>query len=250
MGLGAMQIGIGLLILAAAGLALWYDYRRVRKQHPSPAALTWAEAPPAPSVAFTQRAAARAAVLLAADVAFPPVHVDEALCSRLLASSEDPAPRQLFEVIPGGMRDRLALARLLESPKPYSGLVVSIGVQPLSGHAERDRDLIRNIEAFLAGLLREGDFACRAGADEFVLLCPADRAAAAPRRLSLLSEHLWDFQLRSIGAFPILFCWGAAEARGESLAEAFAAASERMQETRRSRAAARIEAFSQRRQAM
>jgi hypothetical protein len=57
---------------------------------------------------------------------------------------------------------------------------------------------------------------------------PRDVLARSP-------NQLWDFQLRSLGSFQILFGWGGLEVRSESIEEAIASASERMQETKRSR---------------
>jgi hypothetical protein len=73
------------------------------------------------------------------------------------------------------------------------------------------------------------------GEDEFLLICPQERGAAAQRRLSQIAQQLWDFQLRSLGSFQILFGWGGLEVRSESNEEAIASARECMQETKRSR---------------
>jgi CO/xanthine dehydrogenase Mo-binding subunit len=55
------------------------------------------------------------------------------------------------------------------------------------------------------------------------------------RRLTQISERLWDFQLRSLGSFSILFSWGAVEVAVEQLREAIDAANEQMYQTKRTR---------------
>lgn len=67
------------------------------------------------------------------------------------------------------------------------------------------------------------------------MIYPQERGASAQRRLSQIAQQLWDFQLRSLGTFQILFSWGGVEVRSESIEEAIASASERMQETKRGR---------------
>jgi len=71
------------------------------------------------------------------------------------------------------------------------------------------------------------------------LIYPQERGASAQRRLNQVAQQLWDFQLRSLGSFQILFSWGGVEVRSESIQEAIASASERMQGDRR-RAAAKL----------
>src|SRR4029077_10130267 len=84
-------------------------------------------------------------------------------------------------------------------------------------------------------LLGPSDFAAQSGAEEFLLIFPGERGASAQRRLSQVAQQLWDFQLRSLGSYSILFSWGGVEVRSESIDEAIASATERMEETRRGR---------------
>jgi hypothetical protein len=133
---------------------------------------------------------------------------------------------------PAGFHDGFVLSQLVQSRKPVSGLVVSIGV---NAPRNEDGSLPENVVALIHTLIGPDDFACQASAEEFLLIYPGERGAAAQRRLSQIAQQLWDFQLRSLGEFSILFSWGGVEVRSESIDEAIASANERMQETRRGR---------------
>ena len=87
----------------------------------------------------------------------------------------------------------------------------------------------------IQSLIGPDDFACQSSPEEFLLIYPGHRGASAQRKLSQIAQQLWDFQLRSLGTFSILFSWGGVEVRSESIEEAISAANERMQETRRGR---------------
>jgi hypothetical protein len=134
--------------------------------------------------------------------------------------------------LPAGFQDGFVLTRLVESRQPVSGLVVSIGA---STSQDTNRSLPANVRGLIQSLIGPNDFAAQSGKDEFLLIYPGERGASAQRRLSLIAEHLWDFQLRSMGSLSILFSWGGVEVRSESIEEAIASATERMQETRRNR---------------
>jgi hypothetical protein len=143
-------------------------------------------------------------------------------------------------VIPGGLRDRDALDRLLSAPEPFLGLVLSVGVVDYTrllgengkGNIEQ---VAQAFEKMLLSLTRDYDMVCRAEADEWVVLCPREVAASAQRRITLLSERLWDFQLRSLGGISILFSWGASECLGGSLPQALSEAHGEMAHSRRTR---------------
>lgn len=133
------------------------------------------------------------------------------------------------EAVPAGFHDASVLQRSVESGRTLSGLVISIGtnaVRPAAG-----AEVVEYLQAQLSGL----DFACQLGADEYILICCGEQDAAAQRRLSLVAEKLWDFQLSSIGGLDVQFSWGSFEARGERIGEAVATAIEQMQDTRQFR---------------
>ena len=81
------------------------------------------------------------------------------------------------------------------------------------------------------------------------MICPGEKGADAQRRLSHIAERLWDFQLRGLGTFSILFSWGGYDVQGEPLSEAIASASDRMQQTKRSRKTVSMDSVSHRRKA-
>ncbi len=153
-------------------------------------------------------------------------------------------------VIPAGMFDQTFLARLLEIKKPFTGLAVSIGINENDGSAPRSEDLIRSTSIFISSLLQDADFGCQSGDDEFVMLCPGPQGAEAQRRLSAIAERLWDFQLRGIGTFSILFSWGGVEVNNELPSDAIACAADRMYQTKRSRKTVSMESANQRRKAV
>lgn len=141
-------------------------------------------------------------------------------------ASKDSAP------VPAGFHDGFILSKLVQKRQPVSGLVVSIGVsvpRDASGSAPEA------VKQMIQSLIGAGDFACQSGEEEFLLIYPNQQGASAQRKLSQIAQQLWDFQLRSMGTFSILFSWGGVEVASESIEEAIASANERMQETRRSR---------------
>jgi hypothetical protein len=149
-------------------------------------------------------------------------------------SGVHPAPAELpsyqTRPTPAGMCDRASVQPLLENHEPFTGLVVLVG---LSNNRVARSD--HSAQPFIEGLLGPADFACRSGADEFLIVCPGLRGAEAQRRLNEISERLWNFQLRGQGSFSVLFSWGGIGVENEPLSEAIASATDRMQQTKRSR---------------
>jgi hypothetical protein len=133
---------------------------------------------------------------------------------------------------PAGFHEGFVLSQLVQSRKPVSGLVVSIGV---NAPRNEDGSLPAPVAGLIQSLIGPNDFACQSSAEEFLLIYPGERGASAQRKLSEIAQQLWDFQLRSLGTFSILFSWGGVEVRSENIEEAIATANERMQETRRGR---------------
>jgi len=160
-----------------------------------------------------------------------------------------PAAQLRFEVIPGagnsshsaevalpaGMHDYALLERALASGKPFSGLVISVGVNDVEGRSARNGDLMQSISFFIRGLLEGKEFACRNGEDEFLIVCPGIEGAEAQQRQSRIAEQLWDYQLRGLSTWSILFSWGGADVHSKRVAEAINTATAQMYETRRGR---------------
>ncbi len=135
------------------------------------------------------------------------------------------------------------LTRLVERRQPISGLVVSIGLaQEKDPNQESDPSAPETVPASVRTLIESmigpGDFAAQSGKEEYLLIYPGVRGAAAQRKLSEVAQQLWDFQLASMGQFSVQFSWGGVEVRSESIEEAIASATERMNETRRGRVVA------------
>ena len=133
---------------------------------------------------------------------------------------------------PAGYHDQYVLSRLIRSNQPITGLVVSIGV---STSRKPDGSMPDSVVELMRSLIGSGDFACQSGLDEFLLIYPGERAAAAQRRLNQIAQDLWDFHLSSLAMSSLPFSWGGLEVNNEPIEEAIASASERMQETRRGR---------------
>lgn len=133
--------------------------------------------------------------------------------------------------IPAGFHDGVVLTRLILARQPVTGLVVSIGVTS----NRKNGTVPEPVNGLIRSLIGADNFACSTGTDEFLLIYPRLNGAAAQRQLSLVAQHLWDFQLRSLGSTSILFSWGGVQVASESIDEAVASANERMNETRRNR---------------
>jgi hypothetical protein len=187
----------------------------------------------------------------------PPITIDAILWERLIASQprhsllsapEDKsvatntlgaAPRMIQEKDaarpnPGGMIQQPALEEMLQCNEPFTGLVVSIGINDSDSSMWHRPGSVQSVGNYITSLLKEKDFACRTSYDEFVLVCWGEQGAQSQRRLNNISERLWDYQLRGMGPCSILFSWGGVQVQDRPLAEAIASATERMRETKRS----------------
>jgi hypothetical protein len=198
--------------------------------------------PPAPSPSTeAQPSPANHAGLNGQPFTLPPFTIDAVLWERLISSQPkrnllssaevEPEP---IDKTPPGMIQQPALEQMLESEAPFTGLVVSIGINDSDSSMWHSPGLMQSVGNYIAGLLRENEFSCRTAYDEFVMVCGGEQGAQSQRRLNHISERLWDFQLRGIGACSILFSWGGVQVQDRPLAEAVASATERMRQTKRS----------------
>jgi len=163
----------------------------------------------------------------------PAVTVNTDLLAAVVKSTNYSTSAQAPEIsLPAGFQDGFVLHQLVQSRQPVSGLVVSIGV---NATRKSDGKLPEAVHELVQSLIGPRDFAAQSSDDEFLLIYPRERGASAQRRLSQIAQQLWNFQLRSLGSFQILFSWGGVEVHSESIEEAIASASERMQETKRGR---------------
>jgi hypothetical protein len=134
---------------------------------------------------------------------------------------------------PSGMIRQSALQSLLDADEPFSGLVISIGVNDNDSSMWHSQGLMHSVSDYIGGLLRETDFACRTDYDEFIIVCRGETGAPSQRRLNHISERLWGYQLRGMAEGSILFCWGGLQVQDQPLTEAIDSAVDRMRQTRR-----------------
>jgi hypothetical protein len=161
-----------------------------------------------------------------------PATVNEDLLAAVVAATNSSVTQASELALPAGFQDGFVLNKLVQSRQPVSGLVVSIGV---NASRKSGGKMPESVSKLIQSLIGTHDFAAQSSEDEFLLIYPQERGASAQRRLSQIAQQLWDFQLRSLGSFQIVFSWGGVEVRSESIEEAIASASERMQETKRGR---------------
>ena len=161
-----------------------------------------------------------------------------------------PSSNYLEISLPAGFQDRAVLDRAIATSLPFRGLVVSVGVNDIEGRSTRNHDVIQSIGYFIRGLLEQHEFACRSGESEFLIVAPGIEDAAAQQRLSRIAEQLWDYQLRGVSTWSILFSWGGSAVHHERLPEVIAMAEEQMNQTRRGRKTVSVESARPWRKAM
>lgn len=141
-----------------------------------------------------------------------------------------------FELtLPEGMHDYAVLQRAIGSGKAFNGLVISIAVSEIDGRMPQNADVMNSVGFFIKGLLSKGEFACRSAEDEFLVIGAGLEKAEAQRRLNQVAEQLWDYELRGVSTWSLLFSWGGVDVYQMHLSEAIAMAAERMTQTRRGR---------------
>jgi diguanylate cyclase (GGDEF)-like protein len=140
-----------------------------------------------------------------------------------------------------GLMNQAALARLVEQPTEYQGVVVVCDMDNFKdvndryGHLIGD-EILRNIGNLLQSSIRHEDQAFRWGGDEFVILFHNQRSDVAARRMADIEERLRGFRVRGVGVLPITFSWGTAETHGRALREALDEADRNMYTLKRARA--------------
>lgn len=138
-------------------------------------------------------------------------------------------------LVPVGMFNQWPLEVLFHIHKPFTGLVVLINIGRAHRRSSHDESLLQIVTACVASLLGGNDFGCRTTDDEFVMVCPGVEGGEAQRRLSQVSEQLWEFQRQGKGNCSLLFSWGGVGTRQKPLSEAVAAAVDRMTQMNRNR---------------
>jgi len=126
------------------------------------------------------------------------------------------------------VQDADALTRLLANWQPYTGLVICVALKNIT-----ERVIEKTVAALLTDMAQPGEMLFRSAKDEFVLLSPHEKSGDSRRRLSAISHQLWDYQLRNLSNFSMLFGWGSEEAWRVPLSDALQAARENMALTNR-----------------
>jgi diguanylate cyclase (GGDEF)-like protein len=140
-----------------------------------------------------------------------------------------------------GLFNQAALARRVEEPEPFEGVVVVCDMDNFKdvndryGHLIGD-EILRNIGNLLQSSIRHEDMAFRWGGDEFVILFRNQHADVAARRMAGIEGRLREFRVRGIGLLPITFSWGTADTKDRALREALDEADRNMYTLKRSRA--------------
>jgi hypothetical protein len=145
-------------------------------------------------------------------------------------------------LLPTGMHDLSTWTRLLSLPNPMTGILFVITLQPSETRklpeakgAAVVEDTAPAVEKLMASFVREGDFGTRTADNEWIFIYSNDVAGFNQRRVGMISEKLWDFQLRHLGMANVSFKWGAIDVQSEPVAAAVEAARDRMNQTRRTR---------------
>jgi hypothetical protein len=139
--------------------------------------------------------------------------------------------------IPAGVYRYPALSYVLAKDEPFSGVVVHIAANDVPGYESVPAGFSR----FFTSLMDESDFGCHLADDEFLIIYPEPDASSANRRLRSILEKLWIFQLSVAPVFPVLFSWGAVEAREARLLDAVTDATDKMLQTKRHRQSVHID---------
>jgi diguanylate cyclase (GGDEF)-like protein len=140
-----------------------------------------------------------------------------------------------------GLLNQAALARQVEEPAPFEGVVAVCDMDNFKdvndryGHLVGD-EILRNIGHLLQASIRHEDEAFRWGGDEFVILFRNQHAEIARRRMADIETRLREFRVRGLGILPISFSWGTAESHGRALREALDEADQSMYSLKRARA--------------
>ncbi len=137
-----------------------------------------------------------------------------------------------------GLLNHAALARRMEEAAAFEGVATVCDMDAFKeindryGHLVGD-EILRNVGHLLRASIRPEDEAFRWGGDEFVILFHNQRSEVARRRMAGIEQRLRGFQVRGVGAAPISFSWGTAEAGGRSLREAVNGADQSMYASKR-----------------
>ena len=139
--------------------------------------------------------------------------------------------------LPPGLHDKGAFAQLIETGKSVSGVVIYAGLNDYAKLTEGKTkpqidELLHPATKLITSIVRDKDFAARVSEDTWLMVFCGELGNVAQRRIDAVSEKFWDFQLRNLGQMALTFSTGAVQVEKESLADAVAAAKERMEQLR------------------
>jgi diguanylate cyclase (GGDEF)-like protein len=125
-----------------------------------------------------------------------------------------------------GLHTRGALTHWARTQSCARGSVVLIDINDFKtindtmGHQAGDQ-VIASVGRLIGASIRNGDFACRYGGDEFVIIFRNDNLDNARTRMKRVEERLAQFRLRSSGlCHPVRISWGVADIGAAGLSEA------------------------------
>ena len=139
--------------------------------------------------------------------------------------------------LPPGLHDKNTLAQLMDTGKCVSGVIIYAGlndfVKLTEGKTKPQIDeFLHPATKLITSIVRDKDFAARVSEDTWLMVFCGELGNAAQRRIDAVSEKFWDFQLRNLGQVSLTFSTGAVQVEKEPLADAVAAAKERMEQLR------------------
>jgi hypothetical protein len=178
-------------------------------------------------------------------LAAEPVAIESMLEAMMAATEASIAPELPIEssapaLLPAGVQPPEVLASLVGAGYRLTGQAACIGINDYEDMKQKSskagaENHLAAVDQLLRGLLRHDNMLVRSHEDEYLLIEPEMVGPFAQRRLNEISEKLWDFQLRNLGSFNVVFSWGAQEAHNEALGKVIEGARERMLETRTNR---------------
>lgn len=154
--------------------------------------------------------------------------------------SADPAVAPMNVDPLTGLHNRAVLSELIESGGKVTGVAAVLDVDDFKeindrfGHLAGD-EVLQGVGGLIRGSIREQDFACRWGGDEFVIFFKNECPEAAQKRMTRVEHRLADFHLRQFGKHKISVSWGMAELRNGSLKSALGTADNKMYQMKRRR---------------
>jgi hypothetical protein len=120
-------------------------------------------------------------------------------------------------LLPEGLQDSGAVARLMGGGATINGLVVLLRPIPTSSASGAIQTAVAET---IRELLEPGEFAAPLPGGEYLLICPSKRGSGAQQRLERFQDQIHDIRLRALAEHRLSYTWGAVECSALSLEEA------------------------------